>query len=229
MQKYCPECGHELTDRGRFCQFCGYDRKGKSDRVMSGGSVMWNPHESNASDRRKPTLVFFIFIVVIALIVASVLIIQNVGEKAMKDIAIQQAHTFQGADNALTEVLGFERDGDSYEENGVLIQKYKGKKLYGYKTTESYLECEKKTGNLYVWCSYNEGVQSKENTDDLFDKIKLNMDRKYGASILTVYEEDGFEGDYAYWTDGDWVVALFKMEEGVMLAARYEGNGGVNQ
>ena len=224
--RYCPECRHENTGRGKYCMFCGCDlRKVRPVSVRAGQAVnraaeAREPEESGS--RKTPGVLKVILIALIAVVAAvtGIVLLGNYGKSPAKDgrPALKAGMTFEEAASAMKR-SGFEPEGDPGQRNGVVWQEYRSREVYGYTTQYSVLyvrEGEEAEISLTHYYKDRKIGKEKESWDLLM--LRSNLNARHGDPA---YNDNGIYPFY-YWLDGGCTYLLYSMGDQIVISEGWE-------
>jgi len=200
----CPECGHEIIDRGRYCPFCGCDlRKVPGMRT------------------RSPLAVLLVILLAVGCVFAALALIRN--ENRGRDPELRYGMTFREA-AAEMERCGFVPEGAETGKDGMLSRNYKEHSIYGRKAWMITLDAREETGGLVTLTSYfvdsDKGYTKKTS---VFTGLKDYLTRKHGKPEV----KNGVYA-YYYWPLGDGYIILMDAGELIMVGESHERAGGVS-
>ena len=175
----CPECGHEITDRGKYCPFCGCE-------LRKGPKIPW--------------AVLLVVMIAAACIVLAATGVWK-GKDKGTDPTLRYGMSFREA-AAEMEKRGFAADGQPLEQRGVITQNYKEHVIYGSRAYIISLEApaEGKNGPVSLACYYPDSDEGYEKETSQFRDLKKYLSARHGDAVLNnriyVYytwkEKDGY-------------------------------------
>ena len=200
----CPECGHEITDRGRYCPFCGCDlRKVPGMRT------------------RSPLAVLLVILLALGCIFAAFAFIRS--ESRGRDPELRYGMTFREA-AAEMERCGFVPEGEEYGKDGRASRNYKEHSIYGRKAWMITLEARKNTGGRVTLTTYfvdtDKGYTRKTS---VFTGLKNYLTDRHGKPEV---KNGAYE--YYYWQVDDGFIILMDAGDMVMVGESHERSGGVS-
>ena len=196
IAKYCPECRHDITGRGRFCMFCGCDlRKNppvsateKKEPKKNGDT--WDPEEvyqKKSSVPKKAALVILLAALAVVIAFVSVAFIGGGGKNGLSK-QLRAGMTFEEAARVMKR-NGFEADGEPEQQDGKTFQEYKRNEVYGYTTLRSVLRVE-------------EGADGGITLTHYFNERKLGGEKESWDLLMLRSKLSGQHGDPQYHADG---------------------------
>lgn len=206
----CPECGHELAGRGRFCIFCGSDLRKPSRIIGSAQSHssdgLWNPEKAYGKSASHGTAVLLLAVLCIAIALVSVFAINairgsNYSALSEKQPVLHSGMSFTEA-SAEMERCGFNKvssSGNSSEGNKFSCNFHEHTSYSETARIITLVVEEGKDG--YVAVSYY--YMDRESSFDeslLFRRLKKELcsrygDPEYGSYIIDCYRwpiSDGY-------------------------------------
>ena len=219
----CPECGHELSGRSRFCLFCGCDlrKTRRSGPVLrqAGSADSRSPRDDGASVSspfRKTAGLLLLVLVVAGLIVLSAGGLMNNRTQKPAFPVLHSGMSFSDA-AAEMERCGFSAEGVPAEENGVRTQQYRNCVIYDEAARYVLLEVsEGDTGSVRLSSCFNDSGSSSERETALYRRLKAELSRRYGDPELkkAVYP-------YYYWQTDDGFCMMTATAGLIMITEKY--------
>lgn len=208
----CPECGHEIAGRGRYCMFCGCDLR-KTPRTAAPVQQGKDRHEENREPDerfreklgtiRKAALVIVLALLAVAGVIWLACI--TVASPRTADPALRAGMSFEEAARAV-ERKGFVKDGGTVEKNGRTTQNYRSREVYGSTTVYSELEVEEGPKGKVSLKHYYHDISGTGENSWIFTLLKRKLTSLYGSPK----HGDGVVGYYS-WTDGDTHYMLYTL------------------
>lgn len=228
-KRYCPECGHEIVDRGRFCQFCGCDLRktpakpspdsrseAPSQSIQHAPQSTQAPRDAQSSPGTQPyrnslslRTVFLIMLITAACAFAVVMIVRN--STGGKDPTLRYGMTFREA-AAEMKRCGFVPDGEPTEKNGITTQNYKEHTLYDTKARWISLEAVKDKGGRVSLSAFYQNGKGAQTKDMNYWSLKSYLTSKHGKA-----EKKSAVYEYLRWELKDGYIVL--MDAGDMVMA----------
>lgn len=200
----CPECGHELADRGRYCPFCGCDvRKTPRTTVPQAAPKKAEPGGEPVYSERKSPWPAILLLAAALFVVAAVLGFLYSSKKG-GDPRLRYGMSFEEAAVEMTR-CGFVPDGDAIENRGTVTLNYASHTLYGEKAYIISLEANSgKGGEVQLMGYYPDSDPGYEHETALLRSLKKHMTNRYGDPVLS-------QGAYPWysWQDKDVRIILF--------------------
>ena len=217
----CPECGHELSGIGRFCQFCGCDlRKAPRPAASAGGT---RPPEAGTWDpadpyRPAPGRTLFRILALIFLIAAGIIaaVYFSVRTESGPHPQLRGGMSFLEA-AAEMERCGFVKEGNPTTNAGTVTQAYKKRAVYGQRADAVGLEvAEGRNGSVGLIAYYIDSAGKTGGESALLRKLKKAMTTRWG-------DPEYIEAMYNYyrWADADGEHLLAFSEDVIMVYDRY--------
>ena len=190
----CPECGHELVGRSRYCQFCGCDLR-KSGHSSASDSEKYERAIVSSGKRKTLIVTVFAFLaVVIALACYS-----SAPAKAPLLPSLKPGMDFDEACAAMNSA-GFAKEGSSYRSGTAVCQEYSSRNVYGCSTFMSSLEVQEgPDGHISLMHFYVTDYE-KDEGKKLFSQLKGTMSSLYGDPeyLTAVYDYYRWPDDHGY-------------------------------
>ena len=218
--RMCPECGHEITDRGRFCLFCGCDLRKMPAKVIEkapGQAADVTPVKASKFSWN----VVLIMLIAVCCAFAAAAFFHNEGRS--EDPALRYGMTFKQA-AAEMERCGFVPDGVKSRKDGIVSRNYKENRIYGRKAWLVELRAMKEEGGRVTLTAY---FQDSDNgyvkETSVLTGLKDYLTKKHGKPEArnAVYE-------YYYWELADGYIMLMDAGDTVMVGESHEKSGGVS-
>ena len=205
--KVCPSCGHEIYDRGKFCQFCGCELRGgktvdrpderaDTDGTWGAGAAesgSWNPDKAYRGSAGR---VLVVTLAAVFLVAAAVMAYTHIWGQEMRFPKLNSGMTFLQARQAMRED-GFREDEAPYLGSFYNLQRYASREVFGIETVYSELEVQEGSyvavGHMY----YEPESGTVMNPGPVFRQLERNLNSSLGEGIRA---EDG---TYYYWRDRD--------------------------
>ena len=218
--RHCPECGHELAGRCRYCQFCGCDlrRTPRTASPVSSPASGGNPYASGFARGNSPSggrkLTVIVVLLVMAAIAASLVFYSRSHDDAAPPVysLLRSGMGFEEASGILEE-NGFVRDGDPYVSGGAVTQNYDSHTAYGEKAFIVSLEVDEgRNGRVSLCYYYSDTDHGTDGRTPVFSRLKKELSSRYGDPEYrtAVY-------DHYYWPDADGYHMLFDTGDLIVL------------
>lgn len=209
----CPECGHELADRGRYCPFCGCDvrKTPPATAPQAAPRKAESAGEAVYTERKSPWTAILLLAAAVC-VVAAVLGILYTSKKDGGEPRLRYGMSFEEA-AAEMKRCGFVRDGDAVESGGTITQNYAGHTLYGEKAYLISLEADSgKGGEVQLMGYYPDSDPGYEQETVLLRSLKKYMTSRYGDPALT-------QGVYPWYSWRDKDARMFLFDAGDLILA----------
>ena len=219
--KYCPECGHELAGRGRFCLFCGCDlrrprRAGAGSAVKDGadGARRGSGWDGRREKPARPALVLIAAFLALAAAFAGFYWFRS--SSVYRGPDLRSGMAFEQASAAM-EASGFEADGEPYRVGTSVIQRYHSRTVWGCLTLWSELEIQEDAGGRAALAHYytDPGAEDQGSTG-LFRMLKESMSSRYGDPGQLQ------AGAACYWAGDEGYHLLAVYQDMIVAASVYE-------
>ena len=188
--KVCPSCGHEIYDRGRFCQFCGCELKGgvtapAAEGTRSGNSGredenIWNPEKAYGNSRRR-TALWAILLAVLAAVAAFVLVRYGIyANRSGMPADLRAGMSFRQAREVMRKE-GFVEEGVPYESGKLHALQYDSREALGIRTEYSVLELRDGEYAALVHMYYEVERGSMAHPGPVFVQLKNALSKAMGS------------------------------------------------